>query len=81
MGMGLHYSPFLLLIVQLLKLTWQMDMLSFLLPCVCIDLREGMVIGVRYEGEGVQNSTKKNRSGPHESPKTDPCMYTETFTG
>lgn len=28
MGMGLHYSPFLLLIVQLLKLTWQMDMLS-----------------------------------------------------
>lgn len=47
MGMGLHYSPFLLLIVQLLKLTWQMDMLSFLLPCVCIDLREGMVMGVR----------------------------------
>lgn len=24
-----------------------MDMLSFLLPCVCIDLREGMVMGVR----------------------------------
>ena len=47
MDMGLHYSPFLLLIVQLLKLTWQMDTLSFLLPCVCIDLREGMVIGVR----------------------------------
>ena len=40
-------ARFLLLIVQLLKLTWQMDMLSFLLPCVCIDLREGMVIGVR----------------------------------
>lgn len=47
MGMGLHYSPFLLLIVQLLKLTWQMDVLLLLLPWVCIDWMEGMVIGVR----------------------------------